>query len=248
MGIVRLLLIVALVVVVMFMAARRVTDRPVVFHTQGGETPATPGYVRARTPAPVSPGFGGCPGEGDGGDRQLNRLKNRIDSASWVETPFASVVGLSWPQAVLRRTRDGWTARDSVTVAAKEGDAIAVEGYVVGAKVEGPEATNCHGADSKFRDWHVWLAAEPGKNRRRSIVVETTPAVRAHHPEWSLTTIHKLARDSTRVRISGWLLLDPEHPDQLGKTRGTLWEVHPVMRIEVLRDGRWTDLQKSPTR
>jgi hypothetical protein len=38
------------------------------------------------------------------------------------------------------------------------------------------------------------------------------------------------------------LMLDPEHPEQLGKTRGTLWEIHPVMRIEVRRGGRWGDL------
>jgi hypothetical protein len=30
-------------------------------------------------------------------------------------------------------------------------------------------------------------------------------------------------------------MLDQEHPDQLGKTRGTLWEIHPIMRIEVSR-------------
>ena len=63
--------------------------------------------------------------------------------------------------------------------------------------------------------------------------------IRASRPEWKLGNIRRLVRDSTLVRVSGWLMLDPEHPDQLGKTRGTLWEIHPVMRIEVLREGRW---------
>ena len=108
-------------------------------------------------------------------------------------------------------------------------------------KAGGPEATNCHGADASFRDWHLWLAPTPGKDRRRSIVVETTPAVRANHPTWSLNAIHKLVRDSTLVRVSGWLMLDPEHPEQLGKTRGTLWEIHPVMKIEMFIDGNWTE-------
>jgi hypothetical protein len=138
--------------------------------------------------------------------------------------------------------RDGWSRRDSITVAENEGLPVAVEGYLVAGKQEGPEATNCHGADASFRDWHLWLSETPGKDRRRSIVVETTPAIRANHPEWSLNGIHKLVRDSTRVRVSGWLMLDPEHPEQLGKTRGTLWEIHPVMKIEVWSDSTWKGL------
>ena len=47
-----------------------------------------------------------------------------------------------------------------------------------------------------------------------------------------------------RVRISGWLMLDPEHPDQVGKTRGTIWEIHPIMQIEVNQNGQWTPLDK----
>jgi hypothetical protein len=42
--------------------------------------------------------------------------------------------------------------------------------------------------------------------------------------------------------VSGWLMMDQEHPDQVGKTRGTLWEVHPVMRLEVERRGGWEPL------
>jgi hypothetical protein len=38
-------------------------------------------------------------------------------------------------------------------------------------------------------------------------------------------------------------MLDPEHPEQLGKTRGTLWEIHPIMKMEVERGGRWVDLE-----
>ena len=137
------------------------------------------------------------------------------------------------------RSRAEWNEVNSVTVAVNEGLPVAVEGYFVAAKQEGPEATNCHGADATFRDWHLWLAATPGKDRRRSVVVETTPAVRARHPEWTLTDMRRLIRDSSFVRVSGWLMLDEDHPEQLGKTRGTLWEIHPVMRIEVQRAGQW---------
>jgi hypothetical protein len=220
------------------------SERPVVVHSSAGATPArTDGLPEiARHPVPVSPGFEGCPPDGDGGDRDLNRLKNRVDSAAWVPAPFASVLALGWPAGIVRRSRTEWTRSDARRVAASEGLPVAVEGYFVASKQEGPEATNCHGAESKLRDWHLWLASSPGKDRRRSIVVETTPVIRARHPEWRLADIRRLVRDSTLVRVSGWLMLDPEHPDQLGKTRGTLWEIHPVMRIEIQRNGRWVEM------
>ena len=48
---------------------------------------------------------------------------------------------------------------------------------------------------------------------------------------------------NTQVRISGWLMLDQEHPEQIGKTRGTLWEIHPITRIEVKDANGWRELQ-----
>lgn len=227
--------------IVAFGILRRAIDQSGSLRFAGGA--ATPGVTHmSDKPIPVSPGFQGCPATGDGGDRRLNFRKNRVDTATWVPMPFATVLDFSWPEMIVRRFRDEWSSRDSAAVAENEGQPISVEGYFVAGKQEGPEATNCHGADASFRDWHLWLAATPGKDRRRSIVVETTPAVRANHPEWSLNEIHKLVRDSTLVRVSGWLMLDPEHPEQLGKTRGTLWEIHPVMKIEVFVDGKWTAL------
>ena len=232
--------------IAVLLVVRRLSERRVVVQSSAGVTPARTDRAPAtpRRPVPESPGFEGCPGDGDGGDRDLNRLKNRVDTATWVPTPFASLLGLDWPAGAVRRSRDVWTRSDARRVAASEGLPVVVEGYFVGAKVEGPESTNCHGAESKFRDWHLWLASSPGKDRRRSIVVETTPVIRARHPEWKINDVHRLVRDSTPVRVSGWLMLDPEHPDQLGKTRGTLWEIHPVMRIEVRRDGKWNDINR----
>ena len=244
--IVRRFLLLAVAGLAVVLVTRQLSERRVVVRSSAGVTPArterpsTP----ARRPVPESPGFEGCPAAGDGGDRDLNRLKNRVDTAAWAPTPFASILDLRWPPGVVRRPRATWSRGDALRVASSEGLPVVVEGYFVGAKVEGPESTNCHGAESKFRDWHVWLAAAPGKDRRRSIVVETTPVIRARHPEWKLGEIHRLVRDSTPVRVSGWLLFDPDHPDQLGKTRGTLWEIHPVMRIELQRDGRWVEINR----
>ena len=46
------------------------------------------------------------------------------------------------------------------------------------------------------------------------------------------------------VRLSGWLYFNPDHPQDVGRTRATLWEISPVMQIEVFQDGRWNPLDK----
>ena len=40
------------------------------------------------------------------------------------------------------------------------------------------------------------------------------------------------------VRISGWLMLDPEHRNHLNRYRNTLWEIHPLTKVEVLENGQ----------
>ena len=42
----------------------------------------------------------------------------------------------------------------------------------------------------------------------------------------------QIAIDQTPVQISGWLLMDPEHPDQVLKTRGASASPHPIMQNE----------------
>jgi len=37
-------------------------------------------------------------------------------------------------------------------------------------------------------------------------------------------------------------MLDPEHPDQVGRTRAILWEIHPILKIEVWSGNRWQEL------
>ena len=92
-------------------------------------------------------------------------------------------------------------------------------------------------------DFHTWLAAQPGDDRAtRSVVIEFTPRVRAQHLTWTLEVLQGLARQKTRVRASGWTMLDPEHPDEVGKSRGTIWEIHPVMQVETQQGGNWKRL------
>jgi len=41
-------------------------------------------------------------------------------------------------------------------------------------------------------------------------------------------------------------MLDPEHRNMVGKYRGTIWEIHPITKIEVFKDGQWVDLDQLP--
>lgn len=211
----------------------------------GNAPPATaPGTasgfpVLARKPAPVAPGFQGCPAQGDGGDRALNILKNRVDTAAWLPTTVDAILALDWPRTVERRDRARWSAADAAAIARYQGTPVVVEGYLAGVKEEGPESPNCHGADDAFRDWHMWLTQTQGEDRTRSVVIETTPVIRAAHPQWTLARMRAVARAGAKLRVSGWLLMDQEHPDQVGKTRGTIWEIHPIIALDVEDRGTW---------
>jgi hypothetical protein len=240
-----LVVIAVLVALVILLRSRSVTTTTT---STGASVPAAvtdvglPDMPVKPTPREIT--FDGCPPEGDGHDRELNRLKNRVDEGKYVPVRLDAIVALPWPRPVEREARASWSAVERAAVARYEGIPVSVEGYLASAKVEGPESPNCHGADGKYRDWHVWLSATPGRDRTRSVVVEVTPRVRAQHPGWRIAALRRAARDSTRVRISGWLMLDQEHPEQVGKTRGTIWEIHPIMRIEMERGGRWVSLDE----
>jgi hypothetical protein len=193
---------------------------------------------------PLLRSFNGCPAEGDGGDPDLNRLKNRVDEGKYLELAFDEMEKLEWPKTIERRKRVDWSAVDTATVSQFEGNPVSVEGYVASARQEGPESPNCHGADGTLKDFHIWLTKNAGEDRSQSIVVEMTPALRAQHPQWTTRLLGRIAREKNLVRVSGWLLLDPEHPDQVGKTRVTIWEIHPIMRFEVEQNGAWIALDQ----
>ncbi len=84
----------------------------------------------------------------------------------------------------------------------------------------------------------------PNDDRTNSIGVETTPRARDSHLNWTLSNLRPALNDHLRVRIGGWLVFDPEHPDQINPTRGTIWEIHPSMRIDIQQNGQWIPLDK----
>ncbi len=194
-------------------------------------------------PAPKEIVFHGCPPEGDGGDRELNLLKNRVDTGDYVMVTLDAILKLPWPHSTERRNRKDWSPDAKALIARNEGVPLVVEGYFLRVKQEGPESPNCKEEDPDFRDFHIWLAGASEDDERNAMVVEMTPRVRAEHPSWTRETILKIAHDRRHVRVSGWLLFDQEHPDQVEKSRATLWEIHPIMKVEVEEAGRWIPIE-----
>jgi len=193
----------------------------------------------AKTPGPEQP-FHSCPPIGDGGDPVLNTLKNRTDTADWQPVAFEALEKLAWPQAAERTHYDSWPKDVRAQIDKYNGIPVAIEGYLFAAHKQGSESNNCHATG--LTDYHIWLTAGPGQDRSASIVVEATPRLLENHPKWTVATLSAIAHDHERVRISGWTMFDPEHPDQVTKTRGTIWEIHPIMKIEVQRNGAWQNL------
>jgi hypothetical protein len=193
----------------------------------------------ART-TPVVKTFKGCPAQGDGGDPALNRMKNRVDPAPITPVEFETVFALTWPKAVEYKDRANWSPDDAAAVAQYAELPVSLEGYLWGGKKSGMESANCH--STEYFDWHVWLIGKAGQDRTHSIVVEPTPRTLALHPGWELPKITALAKAATRVRVTGWLFLDPEHPNEVDKSRGTIWEIHPITQWEVQVSGEWVQL------
>ncbi|HEX6964970.1 MAG TPA: hypothetical protein VF166_04155 [Gemmatimonadaceae bacterium] len=240
-----IVVIILIIVIVHFARVSHGVGSPGLQSGSAGTVAASPGVfpTLAKKPTPVEITFKGCPPIGDGGDAALNRLKNRVDSAAnAVSVPFDSLERLPWPRSVDRKAREHWSRTEAAAVGRYEGLPLVVEGYLAAAKREGPESPNCHGADAGLRDWHIWLTGTPTADRAGAVVIETTPRIRAAHRMWQLSRLTNAARRHQRVRISGWLMLDQEHPEQIGKTRGTLWEIHPITKIEIQQRGRWVAL------
>lgn len=208
----------------------------------GREARPGPTLGSGHYPQPAVGTWHGCGPEGDGGDRELNRHKNRTDEGDYQPVTLSQLLALRWPREIERRHRDEWSNADAAQVARYEGAPVAVEAFLYGAKLEGPESTNCHSNDPAERDFHLWITESSGAGRENAMVVEMTPRVREGKPGWTVENLARIAQAGQQVRVSGWLMMDQEHPEQLGNTRGTLWEIHPIMRFDYADNGRWIDL------
>lgn len=164
----------------------------------------------------------------------MNILKNRRIEPI-VTRPLSVAEMLAYPD------------RDDANLEASDG--VVLRGQLLQAVHEGAESPNC-GAE---HDYHIFIgaidAAHPQgahltnaqvrSRKKHAVVVELTPNIQDLHPDWGNRLEQELA--GKNVCITGWLLYDYEHHPQIGHTRGTLWEVHPVTGIGLLQsDGSCT--------
>src|ERR1035441_9281792 len=156
------------------------------------------------------------------GDTETNHFKNRVDEpTAYHEVTFDAIVGL--PKAHVKTKRSAWTPADRATAATDivpfEGVALSVVGFIVNrVKVQSGgtgEGTNCNFTLPAEVDWHIPLVAHVHDPEKLSIVVETTPRVRLNHPKWTVNALKDWVNSTASVRISGWLMFDPDHPPML---------------------------------
>lgn len=160
--------------------------------------------------------------------QELNINKNRTDIPS-------TYVAISWNDT------------DNLPpskVSEIQGAPITVIGYLSNkVNVEGAESTNCDLTQPDEVDWHMYLTAGPKQLVKQALIVETTPRTRPLH-KWTTEMLGKYVNTDQKVRISGWLLYDFEHIDVIGKERATVWEIHPITKIEVESGNGWLDVEQ----
>ncbi len=195
-------------------------------------------------PQPEQITFDNCPPEGLGGDSELNLLENRVDTGNYIPVSFDTLTTLTWPKNVEQLNTKNWSSDGRAFIAQYAGIPIAVEGYFGSVKEDTPEAANCNLNNSSNKDWSVFFTKNAYDEPSTAVIVSITPRIRASH-KWTLDLLRStIINDHLLVRVSGWLLFNPEHSEDVGKTRATLWEIHPVMQIDVFNNGKWITLDR----
>jgi hypothetical protein len=124
--------------------------------------------------APQPGDFQGCPEPGQGGDPDLNRLKNRSAQVSTTDPmTVAQINALPLPLEALRGKRATWPASTRQEITPLEQQGVIVEAFLIGVKQEGPETTNCR--RQNLHDYHLWMVDTRDQTRAASVVVEMTP-------------------------------------------------------------------------
>jgi len=193
--------------------------------------------------------FHGCAPTGDAAatsaaDPDLNALNHRDVPPTSYATKNINTIVSDIPAAkdAGKKRRDKWTSAQRNSIASKENAGIQVVGFLAGVKKEGPESCNCH--DPNRVDYHMWIVPGAGQKRSNSMVVETSPRLLEGHPNWP-DKAKQAWTSGTLIRIRGWRTWDQEHPEQLGKTRATLWEIHPIHEIDVKdASGNWVPIDQ----
>ena len=185
-------------------------------------------------------------------DPERNKMKNRVDGTSnYFPLAFDDLKTLPSPQGRLKKRRATWTIEQKEIVKRNEGIPVVVHAYLLlsrangvvsGAKPEGPESCNCWKTERKFVDFRIWLVNIVGDPKSEAIVAQITPRVRQARPQWTLENLTHLAQERFPIRIYGWLIFEEDEKAQIGISRATLWEIHPVIQIQFKENGVWKTL------
>jgi hypothetical protein len=128
-----------------------------------------------------------------------------------------------------------------------EGIPVRAVGYIVAIKPQNGgkgEGTNCHQNQNGDVDAHLAFVEHAGDPESTAIVIEWTPRILKSHPNWTKAKLSKYV--DKQVRITGWLMVDPDHYGHLGKYRNTIWELHPITAIEVTSGSKFVNLDHVP--
>jgi uncharacterized protein YraI len=237
--------------------ARYVKVVPTAAAAEAKEKPATSVATSWAKPAPQAKDFTlegktcGADGDGANRDKGTNRRKNRTDiPTAYHAVTWRAIHDLPVPPAPMPKSRDKFSAAQLAVIAPYEGAAIETVGYVVAIKPQASnsESCNCGWHGERATDWHIALVEHVGDGEKTSIVVEPTPRIKGRHAKWTKAMLSPWLNSDRPVRISGWLLFDPQHTNHLDKYRSTLWEIHPITKIEVWDDDaeKWVDLDDLP--
>jgi hypothetical protein len=193
---------------------------------------------------------GTCPWNGDNSDPGTFVNKNRADTAEqdgiqYHDVTWRAIAQLKYP--VAKPLRKNWTTEQIAEIAPFEGTALRTTGYLVAFKPQSGgsgEGTNCHLSAASDTDTHMALVEGVGDAEKTSVVIEFTPRFLRLHPNWKRSVLSPWLNSDSPVRISGWLMTDPDHRNHLNRFRSTLWEIHPITKIEVWKENQWVDLDK----
>ncbi len=195
-------------------------------------------------------------GGGTSVDSLTNVHKNRGDVPTVYHAVAWEAIGDSVNLPYLRPapvTRMRWTQENIARIIAPwEGIPVSVVGYIRKISPQGSnrESTNCRLTGEANTDWHLALVKDFDDPESEAIVTEPTPrGKQMANGKWTRARLRNYENPDSpadSVRISGFLLYDPAHPGHLRRFRKTLWEIHPITRIEVWRDGAWRDLEDEP--
>jgi hypothetical protein len=111
----------------------------------------------------------------------------------------------------------------------------------------GPEPPRARGdlhENKEQVDYHIWLGDEADDQKSGAMVVEISPRLLPANPGWTDAALKPVTEKKLKVRISGWPMWDQDHLRDVGASRGTVWEIHPIHKIEVFQDGAWTELRE----